>query len=448
MLPAAPESTAFSGETGPWLVLDVDDTLVDTYKTGWAKCQEVARVLELEPPDELVFAGHYGHMGFAECVQRLHTGVDLARYVSAYDALADQIPPVPLCDARRLVQAATSAGMRCGILTNGPAVKTWRKLSACGLDVSAFEFVVHGDNAAEPKPRAGSFTALKDRGVDPRRAWYVADSAAEWRAAEAAGFRTVGVFTGRPVSCGHLPTLLLPSSAALPDIAPLLAAVTGPPCPQPPAAITFDAGFTLIEHIRDPARVVRDHLARSGSAPPMSEVRAAMARATDVLTSPDSWWADPFTAESTLRRFYGDVLAGLGDASRSGAASVLDAYTDPGNWRPMPGAREILATARGSGQRIGVLSNWQPSLVNVLASTGLDRYVDVVIASTTAGVAKPSPAAFLMAAEALGVGAERLLHVGDRLVDDVLGALRAGCRAALAAEPLRALSAAFRLPAG
>jgi putative hydrolase of the HAD superfamily len=108
----------------------------------------------------------------------------------------------------------------------------------------------------------------------------------------------------------------------------------------------------------------------------------------------------------------------------------------------------MLAAVRGAGQRIGVLSNWQPSLVDVLASTGLDTYVDVVIPSTTAGVAKPSPAAFLKAADALGVGAEHLLHVGDQLVDDVLGALRAGCRAALATQPLHALSAAFRRTAG
>ncbi|MGP3928815.1 HAD family hydrolase [Nonomuraea sp. KM88] len=448
MTPAPPETTTSAGEDAPWLVLDIDDTLVDTYTTGWAKCQEVARVLGLEPPDETVFADHYGHVGFAECVRRLHAGVDLARYSSAYDALSARFPPVPLCDARRLVRAATSAGMRRGILTNGPGVKTWRKLRACGLDVTAFDFVVHGDNAAEPKPSVRSFTALRARGVDPGRAWYVSDSAAEWRAAESAGFRTVGVFTGRSVSHGHLPTLLLPSSAALPDLAPLLATVTGSPRPGPPAAVTFDAGFTLIEHVRDPARVIRDHLARSGAALPMSEVRTAMANATGVLRSPDSWWADPFTAETTLRRFYGEVLAGLGHASPSGAATVLDAYTAPGNWRPAPGARELLAAVRGAGQRIGVLSNWQPSLVDVLASAGLDRYADVVIPSTTAGVAKPSPAAFVKAANALGVGAERLLHVGDQLVDDVSGALRAGCRAALAPQPLRALSAAFRVTAG
>ncbi|MFI9842494.1 HAD-IA family hydrolase [Nonomuraea sp. NPDC051941] len=426
----------------------MDDTLVGTYETGFAKCREVARVLDLDAPDRTTFSALYGAMSFDECVKRLHPGVDAARYVSAYDALATRFPPVPLCDGILLRDAVEKIGARIGILTNGPGEKTWGKLRACGFDASDFDFVVHADNAAVLKPDIGSFIKLGAFGVDSRAAWYVSDSAAEWRAAETAGFRSVGVGTGRPASSGYLPTLLLPNSSVLPEVVPLLVAATGSPHADQPAAVTFDAGFTLVEHIRDPARVVRDHLARSGPAPATAEVNAALAGAAAVLASPQSWWADPVAADGTLRRFYGEVLNGLGRGSPSGAGAILGEYVSPANWRALPGASEVLATARASGRRIGVLSNWQPSLPEVLTLTGLDQYVDVILPSTTIGVAKPSPEAFLAAADALGVTPRTLLHVGDRLADDVLGALRAGCRAALVAGPVSELAAAFRTAGG
>jgi putative hydrolase of the HAD superfamily len=53
--------------------------------------------------------------------------------------------------------------------------------------------------------------------------------------------------------------------------------------------------------------------------------------------------------------------------------------------------------------------------------------VGVVVDSAVAGVAKPDPAIFRIALDALGVPADRsVLHVGDSLRYDVAGALAAG----------------------
>jgi HAD superfamily hydrolase (TIGR01509 family) len=427
-----------------WLILDVDDTLVNTYRTGYAKCREAARLLGVHPPTEAAFAAVYGSASFAECVRQLHPGVPLAQYQAAYDAQAEQFPAEPLCDGRTLLADAAEAGMHCGVLTNGPAGKTRRKLSACGIDESELAFVIDGDSPGERKPAVAAFTALSRFGVAPENAWFVSDSAAEWQAAEAAGFRAVGLQTGRPISHGHVPALLLTDPALLPRAVPGLAAVpAGAPPSRPLEAVTFDAGFTLIDHVREPAQIIFEQLAGARSSPAITQIRAELTAAAGTLADPATWWRAPDTARETLLGFYVQVLAALGQSNRSTAADVLAAYTDAGNWRARPGAHEAITAARSAGLAVGILANWQPTLVDILAATGLDRQVDAVVASAAIGAAKPAPEAFRYAAGAVGVPTDRLLHVGDQPIDDMFGALRAGCRAAWIPGPLDRLATLY-----
>jgi putative hydrolase of the HAD superfamily len=426
-----------SGAEG-WLVLDVDDTLVATYQTGLIKCQQVARTLGVEPPAEAAFAGLYGRLPFDECVRHLHPGIDLARYQASYDALAARFPPVPLCDGASLMTAASQAGLRCGVLTNGPAAKTTAKLRACGLDPAALDFVVCGDTSPVRKPDVRAFARLAAHGVAPGAAWYVSDSAAEWRAAELAGFLTAGVATGRAPSRGFLPMLLLPSTAALPALVPGLASLARPPGarrPGAPGAASFDAGFTLIEPLLTPADIILAQLDHARCARSRSSVQAALVAAEGILARPQTWWLTPASADQTLRSYYEAVLARLGCPDRTAAGTVLSRYACAANWRPVPGAHGLLAAGRASGRKTGVLSNWQPSLAGTLRSAGLARHLDVILPSTLARAAKPSGKAFGAVAAALGTTVQGLVHVGDSLDDDVLGALRAGGRAVLAQGP-------------
>jgi putative hydrolase of the HAD superfamily len=58
--------------------------------------------------------------------------------------------------------------------------------------------------------------------------------------------------------------------------------------------------------------------------------------------------------------------------------------------------------------------------------TGLTGLLDAVIISGEAGVAKPDPEIFMLAASAAGVPLEAAWHVGDNLATDVAGARNAG----------------------
>jgi putative hydrolase of the HAD superfamily len=59
-------------------------------------------------------------------------------------------------------------------------------------------------------------------------------------------------------------------------------------------------------------------------------------------------------------------------------------------------------------------------------ATGLTGLLDAVIISGEAGVAKPDPAIFMLAAGVAGVAPEAAWHVGDNLTADVAGARNAG----------------------
>ncbi|MDP3294463.1 MAG: HAD-IA family hydrolase [Nevskia sp.] len=65
-----------------------------------------------------------------------------------------------------------------------------------------------------------------------------------------------------------------------------------------------------------------------------------------------------------------------------------------------------------------------------LARIGLDRHFRFALSAGEHGAAKPDPGIFLAACTRLGVDAGQVLHVGDDPHSDVLGARRAGLRAA------------------
>ena len=99
-----------------------------------------------------------------------------------------------------------------------------------------------------------------------------------------------------------------------------------------------------------------------------------------------------------------------------------------------PDARPALLAARAAGAggvRIVVVSNWDVSLADVLERVGLAPLLDGVVTSAAVGAAKPAPEIFAHALGVAGVDAERALHVGDTLDEDVRGAAACGIRAVL-----------------
>jgi putative hydrolase of the HAD superfamily len=103
-----------------------------------------------------------------------------------------------------------------------------------------------------------------------------------------------------------------------------------------------------------------------------------------------------------------------------------------------PDAAPALRVLRAGGWRLVVVSNWDASLPERLAETGLSDLVDGAVASAELGAAKPDGAIFARGLALAGVRAADAWHVGDSVEADVEGALAAGIRPVLisrAGEP-------------
>jgi putative hydrolase of the HAD superfamily len=96
-----------------------------------------------------------------------------------------------------------------------------------------------------------------------------------------------------------------------------------------------------------------------------------------------------------------------------------------------PDAVATLHALRGRGYRLGLLSNtwWAAEWHNAdLAAHGLADLLDEVVYTSDLPHSKPHPSVFREVASRLGAEPAACTMVGDRLVDDVSGALGAGMR--------------------
>ena len=96
-----------------------------------------------------------------------------------------------------------------------------------------------------------------------------------------------------------------------------------------------------------------------------------------------------------------------------------------------PDVLPALGELRDRGVVLVIASNWDCSLPEWLAPTGILALVNGVVTSAEVGEAKPSPRVFERALAVARVAPDEALHVGDKVDNDVEGAAAAGVRAVL-----------------
>lgn len=107
-------------------------------------------------------------------------------------------------------------------------------------------------------------------------------------------------------------------------------------------------------------------------------------------------------------------------------AVILDALLAALRFFAYPDSAPTLRALREAGVRLVVVSNWDVSLHERLAETGLTPLLDGAVASAEVGSAKPDRAIFTAALRLAGVAPEQAWHVGDTPAADVEGARAAG----------------------
>jgi putative hydrolase of the HAD superfamily len=199
-----------------------------------------------------------------------------------------------------------------------------------------------------------------------------------------------------------------------------------PPIPDPLDCVLFDAGDTLLA----PAPSFQGRFVAVAAAHglPLEEaaVDAAIAEAVRAVEWPSDW-TDPATQRGFWVGFYRRVLAALGHEQGMALAEALfAAFSDPAGYRLFDDVRPALEALAGRGLKLGVVSNFEPWLEDVLALEGVDHLFAAVAISGKLGVAKPDPEIFLAALTEAGADPAATVHVGDQPANDVVAARAVG----------------------
>ena len=201
---------------------------------------------------------------------------------------------------------------------------------------------------------------------------------------------------------------------------------------MPLKAVIFDAGNTvmLINY-----GVVTESLAAEGFDVDEATVREAEYRAR-VRLDPILARRNSTEAPQIFQTYMQFVCEGIGvpwGAAAERALGRMAEYHRAHNlWdQPDPLAWTVLQTLCGHGLTLGMISNSNGWVEQLVTENGLRPYFDFVLDSRLVGVEKPDPRIFRIALDRVGVDPAEALYIGDLYSIDVVGPRAAGMRAIL-----------------
>lgn len=202
--------------------------------------------------------------------------------------------------------------------------------------------------------------------------------------------------------------------------------------------IFFDAGGTLIEpsssvgeiysrvarefSFEAEPRILQQNFERAFQRLPPLAFPAGTPEAA-LIDLEKGWW----------RNFVRAVFAGLGSFPRFDQFfdEIFERFRGREFWRIYDDVTPALAELKRRGLKLGVISNFDSRLYDVLRACELDHFFDSVHISTRVGAVKPDPAIFQAALSYHSVEAHEAWHVGDSLREDAEGAMAIGIKVIL-----------------
>ncbi|XP_038553801.1 haloacid dehalogenase-like hydrolase domain-containing protein 3 isoform X2 [Micropterus salmoides] len=108
------------------------------------------------------------------------------------------------------------------------------------------------------------------------------------------------------------------------------------------------------------------------------------------------------------------------------AHNLYHNFCNAENWEVFPDSEGALESCSSLGLKLGVVSNFDKRLEEILRVCGLLSHFSFLITSEEAGTAKPSPNIFDQALQKCGVPAASVAHIGDHYVNDYLASRSVG----------------------
>jgi REG-2-like HAD superfamily hydrolase len=200
--------------------------------------------------------------------------------------------------------------------------------------------------------------------------------------------------------------------------------------------VFLDVGTTLV----DPhpsfhelaARICRAH----GHAVTAADVEAAEPRVWHELRAREERGERYGLTREEANRFWHDVyhifMRELG-VEQPGEVPVrlYEEFLRLENWALYPDALPTLHELERRGYRLGVVSNWEDWLEELLISLEVAHLFQFAVVSGVEMVAKPDPGIYRRALELSGADPREVVHVGDSVENDVRPASEVGITAVL-----------------
>jgi len=194
--------------------------------------------------------------------------------------------------------------------------------------------------------------------------------------------------------------------------------------------IFFDVGNTLLFPNRER---IHAPLGERGFAPDPAHLRDLERRIKNEFDS--LMISDGNHDHGFWRMFYTQLFAEIGLKEDSLRDRLVSSIRDSGNWDQIrPGTRDQLQQI-GSQYRIGVISNADGRIEDVLRRCKIADCFLCITDSGLVGYEKPHPEIFRQALETMKAKPEESLYVGDVYSVDYLGATGAGMQAVLMDVP-------------
>jgi len=189
-------------------------------------------------------------------------------------------------------------------------------------------------------------------------------------------------------------------------------------------AVLFDAGETLVHPTPSFPELFSRVLADAGHRREPEEVieasRSVFHRFSEAARDNDLWTTSPARSERFWKGVYTTMLAELDlDGQGSLRDTLYATFTDPGNYALFDDVLEAVSALEASGLALGIVSNFEAWLEDLLATLGVRDRFPVRVISGLEGIEKPDARIFELALERIGADAADAVYVGDNPEFDV-----------------------------